>query len=742
MSVGFTRRYTFDPGNAVLLAIEGVVVIDRASPIEITGTGSDVALLVAEFEDGPFETPSEMFSPNDLLSQFGGLGYIYDSVESQHPCARGRKADAAVNFEYWNGNGFMALVNKKFSRLIVCRADTSVGSVLFNRTASLSGSGNFNFDLEPAQTLRIKLNGGAQVTATFNAGAATVNSAAGVYPSTFVGNESMTYTIDGVQYTTVFLAADQTQAQIIARLNLTVGYTAFASVNPTTMSITGRQRGTGGNVQINSVSAVLVTTATGWSAGAATAGTGNVANIDQVTSTEVKTIVELAVAGTLVDRDYNGLLRIANASTPATGTIELEATSTAAAGLGLATAVVATAVTGIDGTIPAGTRVQTAGGTVFVTMQTVSVTAGSAGPYTVKVRHAVDDGTGLSQLVSTLVNMTGPIPLGSFAVTNTSPIVAALSETAIDVKYLAALAKTKSTNNVTKQASLVWSARQSNAIRSGLRQNAIDASANGCYGRIAFVRPPLNTTRVNAKSTTAQPGVGTYRHERAIYCYPGISHYVPQIAARGLAGGAGFSADGIVDAGWDSYMVSICSQLPPEENPGQKTDFALNVLAVERGNADVQDLTMEDYISFKASGIAAPRIDDGDVCCQSGCTSVNPLTTPNQKNINRRRMADFLQDSLALAVTAYVKKLSSASRRGEVLGVCGGFMKGLKNDQQPANARIAAYSIDGKSGNTDATIALGLFRVKVKAKTLASMDDIVLDVEAGETVTVTESAAA
>lgn len=740
MSVGFTRRYTFDPGNTVITSIEGVVIIDRAAPISITGVGSDLALCVGEFEDGPFETVRELFGSDDLARTYGGFGFIYDSLESNHPCARARKADNAINPEYWNGNGFLSLVNKKFSRLIGVRVDTSVGSVLFTRQASISGSSNFNFDMEPGMTLRVKLNGAAQVSATFNATAATTDSAAGTYPSTFVGNESMTYIIDGVTYTTVFLAADQTQAQVVARLNLTVGYTAFAVVGGGVTSITGRQRGTGGNVQIVSVSGVLVTTATGFSAGAAVLGTGNVANIDQVTRAEVKTVVEAGVAGTYVDTDASGQIRISNAGTPGTGTIEFETPSSALLGaaataLGLVTAVVATAVTGIDGQIPAGTRVQTAGGVVFVTMQTIDITASNAGPYTVKVRHAVDDGTGLSQLVSTLTVLTGPIALGAFSVTNTSPILAALTEAQIDVKYLAAIDKTRSTSNVSKQVGIIWSARQSNAIRSKLRQNALDASANGCYGRMTVVRPPLNTTRANAKSSTAQPGVGTYRKERLIYAYPGIAHYVPQIATRGLAGGAGFTADGIIDAGFDSYIVSVLTQLPPENNPGELTSFMDSILSIERGNADVQDLTMEDYISFKASGIAAPRIDDGDVCIQSGCTSVDPLAAPNQKNINRRRMADFIQDSLTVVVKPFVKKLATAQARGEMLGSIGGFMAGLRP------ARIFDFSLDGKEGNTDATLALGIFRVKVKAKTIASMDDIVLDTEVGETVVITEAAA-
>lgn len=743
--VGFIRRFTSDPGNTELLAIEGTVIIDRQAPLSTTGVGASTALVVGEFEDGAFESPTEIFGGGDLAATFGGFGFIYDNVESNHPCARARKADGAINFEYWNGNGFLSLVNKKFNRLICVRVDTSVGAVSFTRLASISGSSNFNFDLEPGMTLRTKLNGGAQVTSTFAGAAATLNSAAGTYPSTFTGGETMTYIIDGITYTTTFLAADQTQGQVVARLNLTVGYAAFVAGGGNVTSINGRQRGTGGNVQITAVSGVLVTTATGFVAGAAVAGTGNVSNIDQVTRAEVKTIVELAVAGTLVDTDAAGKLRISNVSTPATGTIEFEAPTSATIGaaataLGLPTATVALSATGIDGVIPAGTRVQTAGATVFVTMQSINVTAGSAGPYSVKVRHAVDDGTGLSQLVSTLTTLTGPIPLGAFAVTNPQIITPALTENQIDVKYLAAIAKTLSVVTVVKETNLMWSARQSNAVRSALRQNAIDASANGCFGRECFVAPPLSTTtRAASKSAVSQPGVGTYRHERLVYAFPGVCMYVPQIAVRGLGGGAGFTADGIIDVHYDSWEVSTCSQLNPEENPGQKTDTQAAILGVERGNPDVQDMGIEDYKSFKANGIAAFRRNGADNFIQSGITS---SIVSGTTNINRRRMADFIQDSLSIVVNEYTKKLSSIQRRAESLGVVDGFLAQLKNVAQPANARIDSYSIDGKSGNTAQTLGLGIFRMIVTVKTLASMDVIVLDVSVGETVVITEQAAA
>jgi len=732
---GFIRRFTSEPSDAELTAIEGVVIIDREAPAAITGASTGTVLVVGEFEDGPFNTPVEVLGATDLVTQFGGFGYTYDGVVASNPSARARKADAAIKPEYWNGNGYIALVNKRFSRLILCRVDTSVGEVQLTRLASLSGSNAFSYALTSGQTVVLNL-GASNLTATFTGTPATTSSSAGTYPTTFTGGESMTYIIDGKSYTTYFLSGDQTQTQAIARLNATVGYSAFAIAGGGVTSLTGRIGGTSGNVQIVAVSGVSVTTALGFAAGASVPGTGNVANIAQVTVAEANTIIGAATtAAVVVDRNASGQIRLTNVGTPGTGTLVVDASSTADA-FGFAEGVTVSAASGSDGVIPAGTRVRTGGGTEWVTMQTIAVTAGNAGPYAARIRPANDDGTTSSASVGTINVLPAPIPLGAFAVINALPVSAALSESAIDAAYATAIDKTINVRSVAQQTNVIVSARQSNAIRTRLKQNALDASAQGCFGREAVIRPPLGTLRAVARSSTAQPGVGTYRSERVIYAYPGARTFVPQIAVRGTAGGTGFTSDGNIDVGYDTWIASTLSQLPPEEDPGQQTDTQAAIIDLEAGNPDVQDLRLEDYAAFKAAGIAALRINGGNAFIQSGVTSVDPVSHPNQVNINRRRMADYIEDSLAPPLNALTKKLASTVRQTQVIGIIDGFLSGLKSKDNPANARIADYSIDGKSGNTPAGLAKGIFRVLVKVKTFPAFLTFVLDVTVGETVTI------
>jgi len=283
--------------------------------------------------------------------------------------------------------------------------------------------------------------------------------------------------------------------------------------------------------------------------------------------------------------------------------------------------------------------------------------------------------------------------------------------------------------------------------------NAINASANGCQGRMCVIRTPMNTLETAALSLTAQPGVGAYRDQRTVYCYPQVSTFVPVIGRVGTAGGAGFTANGIVDVGADGFLASVMSQLNPEEDPGQTTTFTSAVVGLESG-ANIQGANggvgfqMPDYIAFKAAGICAPRMDDGVLIFQSGVTSVDPLVNPNLTDINRRRIADFIQDSVAISMKEFGKKLSTSKRRTAIVteirtflvnlaGGGSGAANGNPNDQDAQ--RIDSFSLDSKTGNTQDSLGKGRFRVIAKVRTLSSFKSIEFVTEIGPTVTVTEA---
>jgi hypothetical protein len=398
-----------------------------------------------------------------------------------------------------------------------------------------------------------------------------------------------------------------------------------------------------------------------------------------------------------------------------------------------------------SGLIPAGTVVQTSDGTKqYVTMQDVNVTVpknsqvpSGPGPYPVKVRPALDDGSGASSNAGTVNTVGRPIDLASFSVTNLQTVSAAMTEAAIDSAYSDAFDATVDINSVAKDCNIIFAARQSNTVRKLVRTNVNLASSTGSLGRMGCVRPPLNTAKSVAYSKTDVRGVAATRDQRVIYCYPGFNTFVPLMAKRGLAGGAGFTVDGNLDIGSDGFMASILSQLPPEENPGQLTAFTTAVNSLETGT-NAQGFQMKDYTAFRGAGIAAARMDDGTAIFQSGVTSVDPQVFPELRNIARRRMADFIQDTLARRGKAFGKKLSTFVRRKAYANECSQFLESLLSRNNPASQRIAGYTVDRKSGNTQRTLGLGLYRLIIKVRTLASLDSIVLETTIGEQVEVEE----
>lgn len=826
---GFTRRYTFDPGLAEILKIEGVVIIDRDVPGNTTGETTGASCLVAEMEDGPYNTPVEVFGGSDQLATFGGFGFTHDGLPSSNPCARVRKADNAITPGYWNGNGFLALARKTFPRLFVVRPDTSVGAVAFTKNPSILGNANFSWDLEPGMTAIFQTAFATTSTATFNAASALLSSAAGTYPTTFVGGESMNVTIDAgtpLQIGPIditFTSAQSTQAQVVARINAVLGFSCATALGGNVTSLAGRIRGNTGSVRVNSVSGALVTTATGFSASTSAIGTGNVGNIDAVSFAEVQAVIQAAVSGSIVDRDTNGNLRIqvtsstellyvptstatplgitlaeanqqpngfaylystagtypvtmssdtltlgfdgdqnvtiafVNGSTTQaqvisaintalgrtvvssasatilrfTGRVNggqvriVAATANIQTALGL-TLRTQTAVANQATVIPAGTRVRTTAGLEWLTTQSTSVALDSVGPYTIKVRPSLDDGTAAGTGANTVTVLADGVALAAFSVTNPLALNAALTEGAIDAAYATALTTTLNPSAVTKDANSIWSARQSIAIRSLLRDNAVTAS-KGLRGRWAVVSPPKGTTtRAMAKSTSQAPGVGATASDRVFYAFPAVNVFIPQIAARGVSGGAGFTVDGFIDMHADGWFASVAGLLPPEQNAGQQTDFLGAISGVEVNNPDVQNLQEPDYESFRKSGIVAIRMSDNGPVFQSDVTSFGDITS-SKSDGPRRRFADFAEDSLAVIAGPFSKKPMTAKRRSDVFGQFQAFAETLKSPGDPESARLFDYKLDAKSGNPPAALAAGVFRIKTSLGMNPDMLDIVID---------------
>lgn len=338
--------------------------------------------------------------------------------------------------------------------------------------------------------------------------------------------------------------------------------------------------------------------------------------------------------------------------------------------------------------------------------------------------------------------------LPSVTVVATNPAaLTVLTSNQIDARYQDALDSSLpgTAQSAADNVEIVAAARQSNAIRTSLLSNAADASAVGT-GRSAVSRPPIGTAKATATGSGA-PGVGANRGDRIRYCYPHVQQFIPEIAE--LDPSESISSSTVL-VGADAAVASLASNLAPERNLGQSTQEVVSggllawITDLESGlttSGLPTNFTMADYIDFKAAGIMAirrdPRISEWIV--QSDVTAVDPEILPSLAPGKRRRMADFIQDSLATISLKYDKMPRTSDREDSFVGEVTDFLDTLLSPQNPAAQRIADYSVDSISGNTAELAAAGIFVVIIEVRLLSTMDNIVLQTTIGEGVEVSSS---
>lgn len=333
---------------------------------------------------------------------------------------------------------------------------------------------------------------------------------------------------------------------------------------------------------------------------------------------------------------------------------------------------------------------------------------------------------------------THPTTAISFNANTQAPNVAANAE--MDVLYANALNALMQNTSPAKDVSICWAARTDGNIRSSLLQTAVNRSAVG-VGLMACVSPDLSVVTLEEAISTGSPGVGATRAERVIYSWPNVQTLVPAAVGTPIKGADGQTyTNGQLDTRADGWMACILSNLASELNPGQGGDLTASILApmisYSRSTDPNNELTLQGWEQLKASGVAGPIYDSGEGSWtfQSGITS---SLIPGETNINRQRMQDEIGDSLAAAMKPYVKQVVKQTLIDAEHGVIDGYLQGLLSPNNPAAQRIAAYSIDDKSGNTQALNAQGVYIWIILVQMLATQDTIGLQLSVGPTVQVT-----
>lgn len=843
---GIFRYFSAEPTRTVLSAIEGVNFIERLPPQVTTGVGFGTVCLVGEFEDGPYDTPTEVFTTTDMAQTFGLFGHVHDGKPYSNPVAQRSGGD-----EHWNGNGWMYLYGMRFTRTILVRAKVSSGQVRFLRRACLEATLKGPFDLEPADEGAFEIDGGAVGPATVAATAGQIDASGGIYPTTFVGGEKVRFLDErGVIRTVTFKATDQTEADVIAAINAQLGYTA-ASDNGGQLRLVSRIRGRTGYIKIVDASAASVLTQLGltttdtaevdrvtvnvaaagvytftvtvWYQGVLTVytasfnrnaaqtitqirdglitdfntdnplapvtlsanatdkiditsdvagvgivtavtstpnpgdftasnvtanstsfglGTGNVDNVDKVTSAELAVIFS-AISGVSATVLQAGYLRICNTATPETGTIE--ATSGAVwTALGITTGTVVYANNSKKTIIPAGTRTLDTNGTVWVTLKKYTTDAGG-GPFDLDVRPSQDDDTAPTALSGTATTLVDELEY-SFAVTNPSALTRP-SASQIDSAYANAIASTIDSSGVSKDIDIIFSARSSQAIMEYIKANVAQANVEEHNIRAGIVSPPLGTTKSNAQ-TSATIGAPAFRVQEICYVATGFTQRIPEIAQVGAAGGIAFTDTGVIQLRGDKCYASVRSILPPEQNAGQelpRTVYGrqLPVLGMEyQYNKEYGGTPLQsaDYIAFKAAGCIAGKIErNAGATFQSDVTSVDPASDSVKASAARMFFLHFFANSMRTLLSPYVKALGTPSLRRGLIAAVESFLDTLKSEDNPQLQRILDYDV--RDDTTPALAEIGQFDLAVDIRMIPAALNINVRGAVGETVQISDQAA-
>ena len=283
--------------------------------------------------------------------------------------------------------------------------------------------------------------------------------------------------------------------------------------------------------------------------------------------------------------------------------------------------------------------------------------------------------------------------------------------------------------------SLLWSARKFSEISAMGQAHVLQSSAQG-HGRQWFSCPPLDGVTSVAAVITDSDGVATFpsRDERRVYAWPGVQTLVPEALGVALPGSDGnVYSNGVVDTGFDGWEVAVATNLNPERSIGEEiapaTDVLAPVIGFQRG---APKLTIDDYISLKQLGVSAPFQDKivGMVVQSAVTTSL----VAGETQINRRRMADYIEDSLASLMKPFVKRLLTESLKDVILSTVAAFLIGLKKPANPDDQRIADYAIDADSLNTPELSAAGIYAMSIRVEMLSTADVIVLQCSVGKGV--------
>lgn len=314
----------------------------------------------------------------------------------------------------------------------------------------------------------------------------------------------------------------------------------------------------------------------------------------------------------------------------------------------------------------------------------------------------------------------------------------------ITAAYNAAIDKTLPVNDPTTEIAEIFSARNwaadaassiTNNIRKKLWQNAIDSSLMG-RGRVAMIsgEPAAGSTvaaataaktAVKALAAGGSPEITTANADRAFISFPYVGIFASELQRTIFVSPGGFRA----------MMANL---LPEEFQTSVPNDDMAAITQMEPAFV-TSPMSRADYISLKAAGVGTVILDRTTGWqFQSGVTAANPTSFPTRVADNRRRFADFVQDTVVGLAAKYNKFPGTTERVDALVGEIDGFLLSLLSPESPPQQRIEGYSVDPNSANTPELTALGIRTFILKVRMLGDLNDLVFITEIGPTVVINQ----
>ena len=333
------------------------------------------------------------------------------------------------------------------------------------------------------------------------------------------------------------------------------------------------------------------------------------------------------------------------------------------------------------------------------------------------------------------------MPGGDLVYTSTIQAPNCAQSSDIDALYVTALAALASNSDPARNVDLVISARHDTTVNAALCSHEQAVTSTG-KSRIAVLSPGLGTKSLATVIGNTAPGVGANRDEGTIYTWPGYQTFVPEAAGVAVLGADGSSyTTGQLDTHGDAWLASIMSQLAPYYDPAQNDGpvpiVMSNVLGFSRGTP-ASTLDFSAYAALKAAGVCAGISDpDFGFVFQDGVTT---SLVAGRTTIVRKRMAGWIEDSLASGLKIYRNKPISDMLKDSEYHSIDAFLDELKSPNNPPAQHIKDYVLDDTSPNSDALEGQGIHVILVTVRTLASQVALVLACNIGPTVVVTQVA--